>query len=235
VSAWHERTIVGLDCEATGVDPATARMLEVAVAIDRPGEGCELLLDTLVDPGPAVAIPEEASAIHGITRARLEAENAPPPAEVLPTVLDILHRCAASGDCVLIFNALYDWRLLAAELARLDPPLALPECHLVDPMVLDRHVDRYRRGRRTLPRACEVYGVDLTDAHRAAADVVAACEVMREMARRYPEELDASPGELFALQVEAHRSWRDRYNDWRAGEGLAPIPEHEWPGVPALA
>jgi DNA polymerase III epsilon subunit-like protein len=44
-------------------------------------------------------------------------------------------------------------------------------------MVIDKHLDRFRKGRRTLAAICEAYGVDLPadEAHTAGADALAAC------------------------------------------------------------
>lgn len=228
-AAWWDGPVAALDLEATGTDPRTARILEIGLVIDHPLTGPRTVVDTLVDPGPDVAIPPGASAINGITRERLESESAPPLAAVLRRVHGALRRYADENRCVVIYNATYDWPLLGAELARLDPPLALPDCLLVDPLVLDRHVDRYRRGKRTLARACEVYEVVLDDAHRAGADAIASCAVVRELARRHGDRLPGCPRELFDLQVEAHGEWLASYNRWRAGEGLPPVPEHAWP------
>ena len=79
----------------------------------------------------------------------------------------------ARGLAVCAFNAAYDFSLLDAECRRygLDTIDARP---VIDPMVIDRRVDRFRRGKRTLTVATEVYGVELLDAHDASADAIAA-------------------------------------------------------------
>lgn len=228
-AGWPDGPIAALDLEATGTDPHTARILEVGLVIDDPSSGYEVVVDTLVDPGPEVEIPPGASAVNGITRARLEAESAPPASEVLAEVHGALAAFAEQDRCVVIYNATYDWPLLGAELARLDPPLELPDCLLIDPLVLDRHVDRYRKGKRTLERACEVYEVTLDDAHRAGADAIASSGVARALAARYRDELPDCPRELFDLQVAAHGEWLASYNRWRAGEGMTLVSEHAWP------
>jgi DNA polymerase III subunit epsilon len=67
--------------------------------------------------------------------------------------------------------------------------------------VLDKQVDRYRKGKRTLTAAAEVYGVGLTDAHDAGADAIAAGRVAQAIARRYPDELAFEAQELHDAQV----------------------------------
>ena len=233
---WTAGPFAALDLETTGVDPATARIVELALIVDDGSSGIEDLYAGLVDPGAEVEIPPGASAVHGITRERLSAEAAPPATEVLPVVHQHLHRIADSGWPLVIYNATYDWPLLAAELARLEPALELPDCVLLDPLVLDRHVDRYRRGKRTLETACQVYGVVLDDAHSARADAVASCAVARRLVATYPQQLAlAELSELTQLQVQAHGVWRDSFNAYlqRIGADRPPVTE-TWPGLGRL-
>ena len=230
---WYEGPFAALDLETTGIDPATARIVELALLVDEGDGRVRDLYAGLVDPGPEVEIPPGASAVHGITRDRLAAEQAPPAAEVLPTVRAHLLELAAAGWPVVIYNATYDWPLLAAELARLDPPSTLPDCALIDPLVLDRSVDRYRKGKRTLEAACQVYDVVLDDAHSARADAVASMAVARALLARFPqqlrtEDLDA----LQQLQVDAHAVWRDSFNAYlQRIDADRDLVTGDWPGL----
>ena len=228
---WAEAVLASLDLETTGRDPGSDRILAVALFRQDPDGAPVPIVDTLVDPGPDVVIPEEAAAVHGITRERLIAEQAPPIATVMAEVHDALTELAAQDTGVVIYNAPFDWPFLAAELARLDPPRTLPTCQLIDPLVLDRHVDRYRKGKRTLEAACQVYGVDLDNAHEASADALASLGVARAIGARYPEVGDLSCEDLEAVQIEAHRVWRDGFNAYlkRIGADREPI-SGSWPG-----
>jgi len=230
---WIEGPFAALDLETTGVDPATARIVELALIVDEGDGRVRDLYAGLVDPGPEVEIPPGAAAVHGISRARLVAEAAPPLSEVLPEVHAHLCEIAAAGWPIVIYNATYDWPLLAAEFRRLEPALELPACPLLDPLVLDRHVDRFRKGRRTLETACEVYGVVLEAAHSARADAVASCAVGRRLLAAYPGELGvASVVELTALQVRAHGVWRDSFNAYLRRIGAdRPAVRESWPGL----
>jgi DNA polymerase III subunit epsilon len=230
-STWVDGPLAAFDLETTGVDPHTARILEVALYLDVPGEPIRRLIDTLVDPGPEVVVPAGAAEVHGITRDRLTSERAPAAAEVLPAVHEQLLALAAAGTPVVIYNACYDWPLVTAELRRLRPALALERCQLIDPLVLDRHCDRYRTGRRTLGAACRVYGVTLGDAHRAGADCTAAVAVARAIGRRYPQVGALSGADLQLLQVQAHRTWRASIDAHLLRLGAArPTAVSRWPG-----
>jgi DNA polymerase-3 subunit epsilon len=48
---------------------------------------------------------------------------------------------------------------------------------VVDPLVLDKQFDRFRRGKRTLGAVCERYGVTVGEGHAANADALAAARI----------------------------------------------------------
>ena len=72
---------------------------------------------------------------------------------------------------------------------------------VIDPLVIDKAVDRFRKGKRTLEFAADHYGVSLPDAHNAGADAVAAGRVAQAMAARYPAELAVEASEIHAKQI----------------------------------
>jgi DNA polymerase-3 subunit epsilon len=194
---WFD-TLGVFDLETTGIDVETSRIVSAAVAVlDAAGAVIERW-DWLADPG--VEIPEQASAVHGITTERARAEGRPAPeviAEIIATLTGLFDR----GMAVTIYNAPYDLSLLHFEALRYDlEPLTEP-APIIDPLVLDRVVDKYRKGKRTLEAAALVYGVDLTDAHDAGADAVAAGRVAQSMARKNPEQLAVESSLLHSQQV----------------------------------
>ncbi|MDP4013485.1 MAG: exonuclease domain-containing protein [Candidatus Nanopelagicales bacterium] len=228
---WHTGPLAVLDLEATGVDPATARIVEVALHVGGVEGSVDTIVDTLVNPG--VPMPADAAAVTGIVTADLETRGADP-ATILERTVGALHEFAREGVPIVIYNATYDWPLLAAELARHALPTLpdVPPAVIVDPLVLDRHVDKYRKGKRTLSVAAEHYGVRVGGAHRAGADAVLALGVARALAAAYPAVLDVGGTDLVALQVAAHRAWRDDFNAYlqRIGAEREPV-SGEWPGV----
>ena len=186
------------DLETTGIDTSTARIVTAHVGlIDEHGAVVERK-DWIVDPG--VPIPEAATAVHGVSTERAQRFGRPP-AEVVPEILAAIRQVFDRGFPLVIYNAPYDLTLLAAEAVRVGAaPLesALP---IVDPFVIDKAVDRYRKGKRTLTAAAAAYGVELTDAHDAGADAIAAGRVAQAMARRHAGELDVAAAELHDRQV----------------------------------
>ena len=193
---WYE-TLGVFDLETTGIDTDTSRIVSAYVGVvDGTGEAKGV--SWLADPG--VEIPEQASAVHGITteRARAEGREA---AEVVAEIVAVLRSLLAQKVPVVIYNAAYDLTLLNRESLRYGiEPLENPS-PIIDPLVIDRAMDRYRKGKRTLEVAAEFYGVDLTDAHDAQADAVAAGQVAQAISQRYFAQLGHDVHALHALQV----------------------------------
>lgn len=208
--AWADALGV-FDLETTGVDTATARIVTAHVGlIDEDGRVVERK-DWLLDPG--IDIPDGAAAVHGITTARARRFGRRP-AVVVPEILAAIRTVFDRGFPLVIYNAPYDLTLLAHEARRAGcPPLDLP-APIVDPLVLDRAVDRYRRGKRTLTVAAAEYGVPLTDAHDAGADAIAAGRLAQAIARRHAAELGCTAADLHERQVAWCREQAARFEEY---------------------
>ncbi|MGK5549384.1 exonuclease domain-containing protein, partial [Streptomyces sp. URMC 127] len=215
---WHEELLIGFDLETTGTDPAEARIVTAAVVETKGGEPIGRR-EWLADPG--VPVPEEAAAIHGITSER--AALGRPAREVADEIAGILVGHWAAGAPVVAYNAAFDLTILAAELRRHGLPslrdrlaaegagTAAATGPVVDPLTMDRALDRYRRGKRNLETVCRVYGVTLDDAHEAGADALAAVRVACALADRYPDVAAASPWDLHADQIRWYAEWARGY------------------------
>jgi DNA polymerase III subunit epsilon len=196
-NGWFESLGV-FDLETTGVDVETSRIVSAHVGvIDGSGQSLECC-DWLADPG--IDIPSGASAVHGITTERAQAEGRPA-CDVVAEIVAAIRELFARGLAVTIYTAPYDLTLLNREAVRYGiTPLAAP-APIVDPLVIDRAVDRYRKGKRTLEAAASVYGVVLSDAHDARADAVAAGRVAQAIATQHHAEFGADLAALHQLQV----------------------------------
>lgn len=220
------------DLETTGIDPVTSRIVSAHVGVlDADGNPIERF-DWLADPG--VEIPEGATAVHGITTERARAEGRIAH-EVVAEILDALRSLAARAIPVVVYNAPYDLTLLLHEAQRhghlpLDGTLLV-----IDPLVVDKAVDRYRKGKRTLTAAAAYYGVALVDAHDASADAIAAGRVAQALARRYAAELWISAVELHTMQVDWCREQTDSFTEYmRRVKDPAFTAQGGWPIRDAL-
>jgi DNA polymerase III subunit epsilon len=222
---WQSGLIGSYDCETTGTDPFHARLVSAAF-VTSDGARHEYLVD------PGVEIPEGATAVHGITTEHARS-NGLPPAQALEEIAALLAAHLESGAPLVVFNAPFDLTLLEAELDRhgLTPlrariPFVGP---IVDPLVMDRKLDRFRKGSRTLEAQCAHYGVQITNAHDASADAIAALEVARALADRYPEVAEAPLTELHAQQAEWKESTDRDFAAYRAKRGEEFTPQPGWP------
>jgi DNA polymerase-3 subunit epsilon len=237
MQSWIDGPVIGFDTETTGVDVATDRVVTAAV-VRRVGSA-ETVSTWLLDPG--IEIPEAASAIHGVTSARARAEGRPA-RQALDEIAQALADGLLRGEPIVAFNASFDLSLLETELQRHHLPtlgrrISGPLRVVIDPLVLDRHLDRHRRGKRKLVDLCGHYGVRSSAAlHAADADTKATLDVLRAITAAYPELTQTPLGQLHDLQVAAHRSWAQSLNAWRASKGLTgPGAELEWPVRDGLA
>lgn len=201
---WWQGRLVGFDIESTSADPETARIVTVAVVAAGGGLATEMLT-LLADPG--VDIDEGATAVHGITNERARAEGAPAE-KVVNAVLAAITPYLEAGSPLCAFCARFDLTILDREARRygLVPLQDRAPLRVVDGLVTDKHLDRFRRGSRKLDAICEHRGVVLDDAHDAGADALAAARLAwcigarGEVVRRVRGRADAV--ELAALKRE---------------------------------
>lgn len=234
---WHFGPLMGVDFETTGINPQTDRIVTGAVVYSGEQRRDIRITNWVSDAGGA-EVPEGAARIHGYTTARIREEGRPA-AEVVEEIVTALSEAVGAGVPLVAMNANFDLTMLEREAERhgVRPLFVRSSPQVIDPRVIDKAVDRYRPGRRTLTDLCRYYGVGLDDAHTADADALAACMVTRRLGSQFPEVGDLSVAELHQHQIEWAR---------QQAEGLAdyfrrtPGKEHqadgvrtEWPLFPA--
>ncbi|MEV0372180.1 exonuclease domain-containing protein [Streptomyces sp. NPDC050636] len=236
--SWHQELLVSFDLETTGTDVERDRIVTAAL-IRLEGDGRAAAKQSwLLDPG--VPIPDEAAAIHGISTAYVQ-EYGRPPATAIEEITEALADALRADIPLVVMNARYDLSLLDRECRRhavrtLSERLGHPPAPVIDPLVLDKHVDRYRKGKRALQALCGHYGVPLDGAHEAGADAAAAAGVARRIGEKYPAVAIPSPRALHALQEEAAAEQAASFQAYlrRSGDPQA-IVEQAWPLIPYQA
>ncbi|MBM9509795.1 exonuclease domain-containing protein [Actinacidiphila acididurans] len=229
---WYEGPLAAFDTETTGVDVETDRIVSAALVVE-PAQGQPAeVIRWLIDPG--VPVPQAARAVHGLSEEFLRLYGRPP-APVLGEIAQEVARASAAGVPLVVMNAPFDLTLLDRELLRhRNTPLSSyfsgPAWCVVDPRVLDKHLDRYRKGRRTLTDLCEHYGVPLDGAHDAAADATASLALVRAIGRRFAARLDGlATAELHARQAVWHAAQSRGLEAWFARNGSDEHPDPAWP------
>lgn len=191
---WSKKLAV-FDLETTGLDLRESRIVTACVAVIDANGNPTATTEWLVNPG--VEIPEAAAAVHGISTAKAQAEGSEPAQSILEMV-QLLSEL--SNDMPLVaFNAPFDFTILQSEARRygIEPLEPKP---VVDPLVLDRAMVKFRSGKRTLAILCADYGVELIDAHNSTADAVAAGRLAQRQAAKF-DALNTTIEELHQSQV----------------------------------
>jgi len=161
------------DIESTGINPATDRIVELAIVRIAPN-GEKSRMRRLVNPG--IPIPKESSDIHGITDEMVK--DAPLFKEIAHEVAAFLDNCDLGG-----YNSnRFDVPLLVEEFLRAEIPFSLSDRRLLDVQKIYHKMEP-----RTLSAAYQFYcNKNLEDAHSATADVEATWEVLQAQIEKYP-------------------------------------------------
>lgn len=223
---WHLAPLAAYDCETTSADPDEARIVTATLVKIWPGPSVDIL-NWLVNPG--VPISAEATAIHGITNER--ATEGIDPATAASQILAELDECWTSNRPVVIYNASFDLTVLDRELRR-HCGIALPTPGVViDPYTIDKHLDKYRRGSRTLAATCAHYQVKLEDAHTAEGDALAAARLAWRLAQVFRAELEELTV-LNQLQARWREEWAVGFRQYLERQGKPEPVDGHWPVRP---
>ncbi len=175
-----DRPLAFFDLETTGLRVGEDRIIELAVIRLAPGGD---VMERVRRFNPGIPIPQEASAVHGITDADVADE--PPFTSYARSLAQLLEPCDLAG-----FNV-----------RRFDLPMLLSEFQRAgvsfDPKarrVIDMQMIFHREEPRDLSAAVRFYlGREMEDAHSALADIRATAAVLAAQLERYPHlprELD---------------------------------------------
>jgi DNA polymerase-3 subunit epsilon len=237
MTCWYEGPLAAFDTETTGVDVEGDRIVSAALVVQDAAGSRFRSTRWLVNPG--VPVPAGATEIHGLTDEHLQ-RNGRWPSPVMEEIARALAEQCAAGRPLVIMNAPFDLTLLDRELRRhrassLGQYLEAGPLHVLDPRVLDKHLDRYRKGRRTLTDLCAHYGVVLDGAHDAVADATASLELVRAVGRRFAARLERlSPAELHTLQMVWHAAQARGLQAWFARNGSDEAVDPAWPVRPEV-
>jgi DNA polymerase III subunit epsilon len=228
--SWRDGELLAFDLETTGVNKFTDVPVSFALITLKNGEVIEERT-SIVNPGRP--IPPGAARVHGISDERAIAEGMALE-DAVEVVVGVLVDASQRGVPVVGFNLSYDLTMTDS-CARNFKKAGLRELGwqgpVLDPLVMDRALDRYRKGKRTLGDICDVYGVVNAAAHDAGGDATASAFVLLAMAEKYPEVADSDPAALFEQQAQWHREWAEHYDEWSRGAGRRGIDPGDfvWP------
>ena len=214
------------DTETTGVETDSARIVSATIALlGEQGEVRERY-DWLLNPG--VVIPDAAVRVHGITT-EIAAASGIDAAVGVRQITDRIAEMIDRGLPLVAYNAPFDLSLLRAEQQRYDVPGAAV-APVLDPLIIDKQLDRYRKGKRTLVAVAEHYGVELGNAHDAGEDAIASGRVMQCVARKFADRLPVELEELHAAQVGWARAQAESFQEYmRRARDPQFVADGGWP------
>lgn len=177
---WVGRELVLLDLETDAPEPDEAFAIQAALVHIRPGEA-HYKREWLIKPRRD--IPEGAVKVHKISTERALAEGMAPERALQEIFMELSSRWHP-GNVLIGANVCYDLTVLDREFGRLFGT-ALSICGpAVDTLLLDKRLDKWRKGSRRLGDTARHYGLVLDNAHDALADCMAAGQLTYKMVIR---------------------------------------------------
>ncbi|MGW8431552.1 exonuclease domain-containing protein [Curtobacterium citreum] len=220
------------DTETTGVDVENDRIVTAYIGVmNRAGDLVETF-EWLIDPG--IPIPDGAAAVHGVSTEKAQADGIAA-LDGVTSIVSKLRELVSRGIPIVAFNGRYDMTITDREARRhgIDPLLNF---HLIDPFVIDKQVDPYRKGKRKLTDVARHYGFELENAHTADADAIMAGRVAWKLLDDTAAKAGLSTvGELHTVQVSWAREQAVGLESYfrRVGklndDGTPIVIEKEWP------
>ncbi|MCX7819650.1 MAG: 3'-5' exonuclease [Kiritimatiellae bacterium] len=188
-----ERALVVFDIEATGTDPGSDRIIDLAVIRLEP-DGSRSAREFRFHPG--IPIPPAATAVHGIRDE--DVRNCPP----FEQRAEEVERWFRDADLAGFNIARFDVPLLRAEFRRANRQFSLEGRRLVDAQRIF-----HMKEPRTLSAAARFYvGVEHVGAHGALADAEMTLRVLERQIERYedlPREVPALSEWCFPTNTDA--------------------------------
>lgn len=216
------RFLCSFDLETTGVDVTSDRIV-TAACLDIDTQAPSTNMHTwLANPG--IDIPVEASDVHGITT-EIAQRDGQDHDTVLWEVIEHIRSAWDAGAALVVYNASFDLSMLhvlSGGEFTIDGPV-------IDPLVIDKGIDKYRKGSRKLVNVAAHYGIDFNEdeAHAADADCLAAARVAWKMLEKnlVTDNLD----ELMYMQ----QAWRTEQftslASYLASKGQQIDGDDKWP------
>lgn len=166
--------LVFFDLETTGINITNDRVVEISYLKVKP-DGSEESRTRRVNP--QIPIPEQATAIHGITNE--DVKDCPTFKEIAKSLAAQIEGCDLAG-----FNSnRFDIPMLAEEFLRAGVDIDLNRRKFIDVQTIFHKMEQ-----RNLVAAYKFYcGKELMDAHSAESDTRATYEVLMSQLDRYPE------------------------------------------------
>lgn len=168
-----DEIFICLDCESTGLEPTTDRIIEIAVA-QFTFQGILQQYETLIDP--ECPIPTTSQEIHKISQEMIAGK--PKIREVLPKILSMIE-----GHTIVGHGIGFDVSLIAHEAKRFEIPSKIQHQPQIDTLRLARLYGESPVN--SLERLRQHFNIQPEGAHRAMSDVIVNIEVFKQLTKAF--------------------------------------------------
>lgn len=215
MNSWINGSLLGFDLETTGTDQYECSSVDVALVLDRSDDSEPTVWEWLVNPG--IEIPLQATAVHGINTATAQEKGLPIATVIseLASAINTARQETYRDIPFCVYNAAYDVPIVIRE----SLGMVGTDWPILDGMVLDKALDIYRPGKRTLTAVSAAYGLGVTNAHRAAGDAVSAINVTRKMLKTHFRRGMPHVSQLVTLQKVAYRKQMEQFISYKRTHG----------------
>lgn len=232
--SWHENTMCALAIVPTRRSYDTGRVVLAHLAVIN-GKTVETT-DWLTNPG--VPVPEWVTDTYGITTAQAQADGLDA-ARVLREITGALAGQMAIGVPLIAWNAVPLLTLLDRDCRRHDVPtltdLLGGECRaVIDPAVLDRHVDPLRPGWRRLVDVAWHHGLEAYVTDGPDREALTAARTAYQIAAKYAGVAAMSVWELHDAQAAWRREQEHVHADNLRRQGRDADLDASWPLIPFI-
>lgn len=236
MTSFFDGPLLGFDIESTGVDVETDRVVTFSMVYSAHTNADTEILEWNIDPG--IDIAEGATAVHGISTAHAR-EFFMDASKAMPFIARRMEVIVGLDIPLVIYNAPFDTTMIYNEFERHNVPLRYTReqmfSKVIDPLVIDKACDKYRKGSRKLTDTARLYGYDLTNAHNSTADVEATLHVARACKKFFKPEMTIEMLQEFQkdAKIEQSTSFQKYLRNKRDEEGNYVDPfaviSTEWP------
>lgn len=227
MTSWTKGQLLGFDLEATSADPMTAIPCSYSFVLRRDTTRMSVQ-HAIVDPG--IEIPDEAAAIHGITTERARAEGEPL-AVAMTVIYDRILWAIEHNIPIIVMNTPYDLTVVHRLGAGLLGGALLPL--VIDIYIVDKGINKFRKGSRKLDALCEHYGVErpVGAAHDATSDAAVSILIALAIAEKYPWFAKTPVHKLMRQQARWRQQQLESLSEYFVEKGDPAIPEDRfgWP------
>lgn len=233
---YFDGPLCGFDIESTGVDQWEDRVVTFSAVFSPYEGGPTTTLEWLIDPG--IEINEGASEVHGITTEYAREHGMPAP-QAIAEIAQRLEQVVDMGIPFGIYNATFDTTMIYNEFERYNIPMKYTReqlfSRIIDPLVIDKACDKWRKGSRKLTDTAALYGFELVNAHNSTADVEATIFIIRKLKKFFKPEMSIEMLQEFQkdAKLEQATSFQKYLREKRDEEGNLVDPNAvinpEWP------